>query len=210
MRLMPTSITMAPGLIQSPLDHLRPADGGDHESARRHNAGRSRVREWAMVTVQFSRSSSCATGLPTRLERPTTTASRPDSEPSAIAAAASGSRAACRAPSAGGGRSPACPTLAVKPSTSLAGSIASMHLARCRCAWAAAAAPGCRDAVVGIEPRDEREHLGLGVLSPAGDARTSHAGFGASARPCCAHRPGSPDRRRRAPRRGRAWARARR
>ncbi len=36
-----------------------------------------------MVTVQFSASSNCATGLPTMLERPMTTASRPASEPSA-------------------------------------------------------------------------------------------------------------------------------
>ena len=46
-------------------------------SARRHTAGRSRVREWQIVTVQCSASSSAATGLPTRSERPTTTASAP-------------------------------------------------------------------------------------------------------------------------------------
>ena len=34
-----------------------------------------------MVTVQFSASSSCAIGLPTRIERPTTTASRPARSP---------------------------------------------------------------------------------------------------------------------------------
>jgi hypothetical protein len=39
--------------------------------------GRSAVREWAMVTVQFSASRSWATGLPTRLERPMTTACLP-------------------------------------------------------------------------------------------------------------------------------------
>ena len=33
-----------------------------------------------MVTVAFSASSSCVTGLPTMLERPITTASRPASE----------------------------------------------------------------------------------------------------------------------------------
>ena len=43
-------------------------------SARRHSSSRLRVREWAIVTVQSSRSSSCATGLPTMLERPITTA----------------------------------------------------------------------------------------------------------------------------------------
>ena len=37
------------------------------------------VREWVMVTVAFSARRSCATGLPTMFERPTTTASRPAS-----------------------------------------------------------------------------------------------------------------------------------
>ena len=31
MRLMPTSITVAPGFTQSPLHHFRPADGGDQD-----------------------------------------------------------------------------------------------------------------------------------------------------------------------------------
>ena len=35
------------------------------------------MREWAIVTVQFSASSSCAIGLPTMLERPMITASSP-------------------------------------------------------------------------------------------------------------------------------------
>ena len=48
-------------------------------SARRVTAPRSRVREWQTVTVAFSRSSSAATGLPTRSLRPTTTASAPSS-----------------------------------------------------------------------------------------------------------------------------------
>ena len=51
-------------------------------SAWRQSAGRSRVREWAMVTVQSARSSSCATGRPTRFDRPITTALRPVSDPS--------------------------------------------------------------------------------------------------------------------------------
>ena len=46
-------------------------------SARRQTAARSRVRECATVTVAFAASSSCAIGLPTSLERPTTTASAP-------------------------------------------------------------------------------------------------------------------------------------
>ena len=58
-------------------DHPRPADGGDKDVGPAADPGRSRVREWAMVTVQSRRSSSCAIGLPTMLERPTTTARRP-------------------------------------------------------------------------------------------------------------------------------------
>ncbi len=46
-------------------------------SARAQTSARSRVREWHVVTVAFSASSSCAIGLPNRFERPTTTASAP-------------------------------------------------------------------------------------------------------------------------------------
>src|SRR6266852_6193014 len=80
MRFWPTSMTIAPGLIQSPRTiSARPA-ATYSRSARRHTAGICRVREWAMVTVAFSASSSWASGLPTMLERPTTTASQPASE----------------------------------------------------------------------------------------------------------------------------------
>ena len=40
-------------------------------SASRQTAARSRVREWQWVTVALAASSSCASGLPTRIERPT-------------------------------------------------------------------------------------------------------------------------------------------
>ena len=59
------------GLDPVAADHLGPADGGDDDVGAADDAGRSRVREWAMVTVQLSPSSSCAIGLPTMLERPT-------------------------------------------------------------------------------------------------------------------------------------------
>ena len=71
---MPTSITAAPGLIQSPRTNSGLPIATTRMSAWRQSAGRSRVREWAMVTVQSARSSSCATGRPTRFERPITTA----------------------------------------------------------------------------------------------------------------------------------------
>ena len=79
---MPTSITAAPGLIQSPRTNSCLPIATTRISAWRLSAGRSRVREWAMVTVQLSRSRSCATGRPTRFERPITTAWRPASAPS--------------------------------------------------------------------------------------------------------------------------------
>ena len=45
-------------------------------SARRVTEGRSRVREWTIVTVALRCRASSATGLPTMFERPTTTTSR--------------------------------------------------------------------------------------------------------------------------------------
>ena len=50
--------------------HFRLADSATRISARRATAGRSRVREWAIVTVQWRASRSCAIGLPTMFERP--------------------------------------------------------------------------------------------------------------------------------------------
>ena len=46
-------------------------------SARRQTPARSRVREWQTVTVALAFRSRLASGLPTRIERPTTTASAP-------------------------------------------------------------------------------------------------------------------------------------
>lgn len=79
MRLMPTSMTMAPGLTQSAFTISGRPTAAMSISARRQTAGRSVVREWAMVTVAsvpFARRS-MAMGLPTIMERPMTTASAP-------------------------------------------------------------------------------------------------------------------------------------
>ena len=84
MRLIPTSITVAPGLIQSPLIISGRPTAATRMSALRQTSGRSRVREWATVTVQCSLSNNCSMGLPTILERPTTTALSPDKSPSLI------------------------------------------------------------------------------------------------------------------------------
>ena len=81
MRLMPTSITVAPGLIQSPVTICGRPTAATTISACRQTASISFVREWAMVTVQLSRSRSCAIGLPTRFDRPITTAFSPESDP---------------------------------------------------------------------------------------------------------------------------------
>src|SRR6185369_5152322 len=55
-RLMPTSITVAPGLIQSPRTISGRPIAATSRSALRHTAGKSRVLEWAIVTVAFSAS----------------------------------------------------------------------------------------------------------------------------------------------------------
>jgi hypothetical protein len=79
LRWMPTSTTTAPSPTYSAPTISRLPAATMSTSARRVTADNSRVREWQSVTVAFSRRSSCASGLPTRFERPTTTASRPES-----------------------------------------------------------------------------------------------------------------------------------
>ena len=67
---MPTSMTAAPGLIQSPRTiSVRPM-AAIRMSAWRTTPGRSRVREWQTVTVAFLPISSRAAGMPTMFERP--------------------------------------------------------------------------------------------------------------------------------------------
>mmetsp|Transcript_19828 Transcript_19828/g.62330 ORF Transcript_19828/g.62330 Transcript_19828/m.62330 type:complete len:236 (+) Transcript_19828:713-1420(+) len=74
---MPTSITTAPGLIQEPLTKCgRPAQA-TRMSARRTTLSMSSVWEWQTVTVQSWAVRSAATGAPTVLERPRTTAVLP-------------------------------------------------------------------------------------------------------------------------------------
>ncbi len=91
-------------------------------SARRQTSSIFFVRECAMVTVQLSRSSSCAIGLPTMFERPTTTASSPERSPSR-------SRSSIRQPSGVQGTIDFCPVPSRptfemwKPSTSFSGAM---------------------------------------------------------------------------------------
>ena len=83
------------------------------------------MREWHVVTVAFCASSRLATGLPTRSERPTTTASAPSSS-------TSWRRSSSITPDGVQGRSPGRPLasrpaeIGVRPSTSLAGSMYSV------------------------------------------------------------------------------------
>ena len=51
MRLMPTSITVAPGLTISPVTRRGEPTAATRTSARRQTSARSRVREWQTVTV---------------------------------------------------------------------------------------------------------------------------------------------------------------
>ena len=77
---MPTSMTAAPGLTQSPCTMRGLPTAATRMSARWHTAPRSRVCEWQTVTVALAFRSRAAIGLPTMFERPTTTALAPASE----------------------------------------------------------------------------------------------------------------------------------
>src|SRR5438132_2618475 len=76
-RLVPTSITAAPGLIQS--GSTKPAFpmAATTISARRRTSGRPRVLEWQIVTVALACIRRSAMGLPTMSLRPRTTALAP-------------------------------------------------------------------------------------------------------------------------------------
>ncbi len=132
-RLIPTSITVAPGLTQSPCTIRGRPTAATRTSARRHTAGRSRVREWHIVTVALRASSICATGLPTRSERPTTTASAPSSSTPYRSSSS-------MHPAGVHGRSPGRPFASspaetgVSPSTSLPGSISHVRPLPSMCA----------------------------------------------------------------------------
>ena len=203
MRLIPTSITVAPGFSQSPRTISGRPTAATTMSARRTTSARSRVRLWARVTVQFSASSSCAIGLPTMLERPITTASRPDRSPSR-------SLRSIRQPSGVQGTSPSSPT-ASRPA--LIGMEAVDVLGGIdRLDHRLVVDPGRErqldeypvHRLVGVELVDQREQLLLrdGVGKAMLEAR--HPRVLRSPAPWSGHRPGSPDPRRPGRRPGRA------
>ena len=128
-RLMPTSMTVAPGFSQPPLTISGRPTAATTMSARRTTSGRSRVRLWAMVTVQLSPAAAAA---PSACRRCWSGRSRRRPARTRIAELLlqqhRGSRAACRA------RARRCPIasrpalIGWKPSTSLTGSMRGDHL----------------------------------------------------------------------------------
>src|SRR5579863_7892746 len=78
-RLMPTSKTAAPGLIQSPGTKCALPTAATTRSARSTSARTSRVPVWQTVTVAPASSSSSAIGRPTMFDAPTTVAFSPRS-----------------------------------------------------------------------------------------------------------------------------------
>ncbi len=100
-RFMPTSMTVAPGLIQSPRTISARPIAATTMSASRTTDGRSRVFEWAIVTVQFSSRRSCAIGLPTRVGAAEDHRVQPrESAPDRLADEKHAAEPACTAPSA--------------------------------------------------------------------------------------------------------------
>ena len=79
-REIPTSTTAAPGRTQSAVTRPAIPAAATMMSARRQSPAKSAVRLWASVTVASIplRPSSSTCGSPTRVERPITTARRPE------------------------------------------------------------------------------------------------------------------------------------
>ena len=76
-RLMPTSMTTAPFFTQSAVTRRGLPTDAIRISASAQISSIFLVLEWHMVTVALRFNSSCATGFPTILLRPMTTARRP-------------------------------------------------------------------------------------------------------------------------------------
>ena len=119
-----------------------------------------------MVTVAFSASSSCASGLPTMLERPTTTAFIPASEACTVFARR-------MQPSGVQGTSDGRPVdsrpafIGWKPSTSLAGSIASITFSESICAGSGSCTRMPCTAESALSLPHQRQQFGLASSPPA-------------------------------------------
>ena len=75
--LIPTSITIASFLTQSPFTSSGIQTAATTISASKHSAFKSFVLECVIVTVQFSLRRSCVIGLPFKFDLPTITAFLP-------------------------------------------------------------------------------------------------------------------------------------
>jgi hypothetical protein len=91
-RLMPTSMTTAPGLTMSAVTNSGFADRGDEHVGLAGEGGQIGRPEWQMVTVALAQALRCtasrATGLPTMRLRPRTTTCLPLRDPRRCARAA--------------------------------------------------------------------------------------------------------------------------
>ena len=118
------------------------------------------MREWHTVTVALRASSICATGLPTRSERPTTTASAPSSSTSWRSSSS-------MQPAGVHGRRPGRPLASrpaetgVSPSTSLPGSISQVSAVAVDVPRRRELEQDPRHARVGVELGEQRLDLGL-------------------------------------------------
>ena len=171
----------------------------NNRSARAHTAARSRVLRARWSRWRSAPSSSCASGLPTTLERPITTASRPSSEACTLLASR-------MQPSGVQGAKPGIPVASrpiltgEKPSTSLSGCERRHHGRGHPHAGGSGSCtrmPCTRR--IGVELAHQRDQLGLADASPAAGDRTSACRPRRSPWSCCAHRFRSPHRCRPAP-----------
>ena len=199
---MPTSITVAPGAIQSPRTSSGLPTAATMMSARRHSAARSRVREWAMVTVALR-------GQQQRRHRPPDDGGAAEHQGARALQRHAGlgqqlhhARAACRAPGAdsrwrGGRRSadgsrprpwPDRPPRSPPARRSARGSGSCTRM------------PSTAGSA--FSAGDLGEQRGLGRIGRQADRARRDAGRIAPRGPCCGHRPRSPDRRPPAPPRG--------
>ena len=209
MRLMPTSMTMAPGLIQSPLHDLRLADGGDDEIGAAHDSGQilgARMRDGhravlAQQQLRHRLADDVGAADDDGVEARQVVLHRLREDDRADGRArrqrALADRQAARRSSGGSRRRPSPGRSAPAPCWQ------SMCLGSGICTRM----PLTFGSALSLATRSSTHLLGrvLGQLV----LERLHAAPRRSAPPCCARRPCSPDPRRRAPRRGRAQSRAR-
>ena len=174
---MPTSITVAPGLIQSPRTISGLPIAATSRSARRHTAGRSRVLECAMVTVAFSASSK----LRHRLADDVGAADHHGFEAGERRHARSWP--ACTQPSGVQGTSAGRPEASRpaltgwKPSTSLAGSMASSTALRVDLLGQRQLHQDAVHGRIGVELLHQRQQFGLADAVRQAVIERAHAGL---------------------------------